>query len=44
MVTTPKQTNNEHSSRTMPNNHFDTTTLLIEMRDELEDFKRKNVE
>jgi len=43
MVTTRKTTSNEHSSHTMPKNYVDTTTLLMEMKNELEDLKRKNV-
>jgi len=44
MANTSKPTNNEHSSCTMSKNGFDTMNLLIEISDELEDFKRKNVE
>jgi len=28
----------------MPENHIDTTTLLMEMRSELEDLKKRNAE
>jgi len=44
MEITHKATSNERSSRTMLENHSDTTTMLMEMRHELEDLKRKNVE
>jgi len=42
MVTTHKATSNEQTSHTMPENHIDTTTMLMEMTCYLEDLKMKN--